>query len=232
MKNFKFIDLFAGVWGFHLAFHNAWWTCVWSCEIDKNARITYEYNFKNYNPDLFEGWDFFEDITQINGDEIKDHDILCAWFPCQAFSIAGHRKWFSDQRGNLFFDVARIIEKKQPKVVFLENVKNLVSHDDGKTFQAILDTLQNLWYYVEYDVLNTYEYWNIPQNRERIYIVAFKDEAVKNEFSFPWKQDLNIEIKDLLEKNVDKTFYYDEKPLYDRIKNDVTKENTAYQWRI
>jgi DNA (cytosine-5)-methyltransferase 1 len=230
-NKFKFIDLFAWIGGFHVAFHNLWWKCVSSCEIDKNARNTYEFNFKPKNKELFDNWYFFEDVTKLKWDEVLDHDILCWWFPCQAFSIAWNQKWFEDDRWNLFFDVARIVKKKKPKVVFLENVKNLTSHDKWNTFNVILDTLKNLWYHVKFQVLNTYEYWNVPQNRERIYIVWFKDKKSYNNFEFPWKINLDKKITDLLEKNVENTFYYNWKPLYDRIKDDVTNKNTAYQWR-
>lgn len=230
-KKFTFIDLFAWIGWFHTAFNKLWWKCVSSCEIDKNARITYEYNYKHHSPELFENWHFFEDITKLEWHEVNDHDILCWGFPCQAFSIAWHRKWFEDDRWNLFFDVVRIIKHKNPEVVFLENVKNLKSHDNWNTFNVILDTLDKLWYHVKHDVLNTYEYWNVPQNRERIYIVWFKNKKAYNKFNFPKKINLDKKVTDLLENEVDKTFYYNWKPLYEKIKDDVKNKNTVYQWR-
>lgn len=231
MSSFKFIDLFAWIWGFHIALSNLWWKCVSSAEIDKNARKTYKNNFYKHNKELFDNNLFFDDVTKLSWEEIKDHNILCAGFPCQAFSIAWHRKWFEDDRWNLFFDVARIIKKKSPEVVFLENVKNLKSHDEWNTFKVILETLKDLWYYVHSEVLNSYEYWNVPQNRERIYIVGFKDKKAYDKFQFPKKIKLEKDIKSILEKNVDEKFYYNWKPLYDRIKDDVITENVAYQWR-
>lgn len=229
-KKFTFVDLFAWIWGFHLAFNNLWWKCVSACEIDKNARNTYEFNYKKLNQELFNGH-FFEDITKLDWEEIKNHDILCGGFPCQAFSIAWYRKWFEDERWNLFFDVARIIKKKQPKIVFLENVKNLISHDSWNTFKVIIETLEKLWYHVKYQVLNTFEYWNVPQNRERIYIVWFKKKSWYEKFEFPNKISLDKKITDLLDKEVDSTFYYNWKPLYEKIKDDIKSKNTAYQWR-
>jgi len=231
MTKIRFIDLFAWIWGFHIALNSQWCECVFASEIDANARKTYEYNFKDSNPSLFTEDNFPHDVTQIQWPEVPDHDILCAGFPCQAFSIAGYRKWFEDERWNLFFDIARIIKSKKPQVVFLENVKNLKTHDAWKTFETILDTLDRLWYYVKTTVLNSYEYWNIPQNRERIYIVAFRNEKQRDAFKFPDAIPLKKSISDLLEKNIDSDFYYNEKPLYERIKDDITKTNTAYQWR-
>lgn len=231
-KKFTFIDLFSWIWWFHIALKNIWWECVSACEIDNSARITYEYNFNNWNKEnFFNKWLFFEDITKLKWDEFPNHNILCWGFPCQAFSIAWYRKWFEDERWNLFFDVSRIIKEKKPDVIFLENVKNLKSHDNWKTFETILDTLSHLWYFVKYDILNTYEYWNLPQNRERIYIVWFKNKDSFEKFEFPKKIKLEVEIKNILEDDIDKSFYYEWKTLYEKIKNDITKENVAYQWR-
>ena len=229
---FTFIDLFAWIWGFHIAFKNLWWEALSACEIDTNARITYEFNFNDDCKDnMFNNGLFLKDITKLSWYEIPSHDILCAWFPCQAFSIAWYRKGFKDERWNLFFDVAKIIKIHNPKVVFLENVKNLQSHDNWKTFKTIIETLKNLWYHVKYKILNSFEYGNIPQNRERIYILAFKDESAYNKFSFPSKTTLDKDIESVLEDKVDNSFYYNWKPLYERIKNYVNKKNTAYQWR-
>lgn len=230
-SKFSFIDLFAWIWWFHVAFNNLGGECVSSCEIDKNCRVTYEYNFKQGNSKLFDDWYFFEDITKLEWHEVKNHDILCGGFPCQAFSIAWNRKWFEDDRWNLFFDVARIIESKNPQVIFLENVKNLKSHDNGNTFKVILSKLKKLWYYIKYEVLNTYEYWNVPQNRERIYIVWFKDKKAYDKFQFPWKIKLEHSVINLLENNVDSNFYYNWKPLFEKIKDDIINKNSVYQWR-
>lgn len=231
MKKITFIDLFSGIWWFHIALKSVWWECVSACEIDKNARITYEYNFNHWDCNFFDNGFFFEDITKLKWNEFPDHDILCWGFPCQAFSIAGYRKWFEDERWNLFFDVARILKKKRPKVVFLENVKNLKSHDHWKTLATILDTLEHLWYYVKYDILNTYEYWDLPQNRERIYIVGFLNKYSYERFSFPEKIPLTKTIKDIIEDETDKNYFYEWKNLYVKIKDVVTNENSVYQWR-
>jgi len=131
----------------------------------------------------------------------------------------------------LFFRIAEIIEEKKPKVVFLENVKNLESHDNGKTFKVIKETLEELGYYVKSKIVNTMLHGNLPQNRERILIVGFLDKNVADNFSFPGKMKLNKEIKDLLETDVDEKYYYEGKPLYDKLKYNIKKKNTAYQWR-
>ena len=160
---------------------------------------------------------------------------MCAGFPCQAFSIAGYQKGFSDSRGTLFFDIEQIIQKHRPKVVFLENVKNLVSHDKGNTFKVILDTLENkLNYQVFYKVMNTAEYANIPQNRERIFIVAFnKDYKFDlSEFHFPHKVELTKTIHDIVskEKQNDEFYYYKSK-YYPQLKEEMKSKDTIYQWR-
>ena len=178
MEKYKTIDLFAGIGGLRLGFERTGRTeTVFSSEIDKFARKTYEANF---------GSEPFGDITKIEASDIPDHDILLAGFPCQAFSHAGLKKGFEDIRGTLFFDVARILKEKRPKAFLLENVKGLISHDKGNTFKTILETLNELGYDVHYKILNTKDF-NIPQNRERIYIVGFLKEAVSNSsvFDFP-----------------------------------------------
>jgi DNA (cytosine-5)-methyltransferase 1 len=161
---------------------------------------------------------------------------LCAGFPCQAFSIAGYRKGFSDTRGTLFFDIEQIIEKHRPRVVFLENVKNLVSHDKGKTFKVILEVLEEkLGYKVFYDVLNSMTHVNVPQNRERIFIVAFDPIQVinYNNFKFPDEIPLTKTIQDfLLSGKQDDRYYYSEAhPYYPELAKTITKKDTVYQWR-
>jgi DNA (cytosine-5)-methyltransferase 1 len=186
----KFIDLFCGIGGFRLAFESVGAKCVFSADIDKYACSTYQANFGDYP---------LCDVSKIEANEIPDFDILCAGFPCQPFSIAGERKGFCDTRGTLFFDIERIIEVKQPKAFILENVKGLTSHDKGKTLKVILDTLETkLDYKVFYKVLNSKDY-GVPQNRERIYIIGFKDKRV--EFEFPQKADKIVELGDILEEN-------------------------------
>lgn len=232
MKKITFIDLFAGVWWFHLALHNLWWECVSAVEIDKFARETYLLNYYNKSKDVFDNDLFFEDITKTDEKLIPDHDILCAGFPCQAFSIAGYRKWFEDSRWNLFFDILRIIEHKKPKVLFLENVKNLVSHDWWETFKVIVKELESLWYNIKHKVLNSFEYGNVPQNRERTYIVWFKDKNSYDNFDFPENITLEKGVKDILKnEKVDDKYYYNSKPLFEKIKDKITNDNTCYQWR-
>ena len=164
---------------------------------------------------------------------MPEFDFLLAGFPCQAFSIAGYRQGFRDEkgRGNLFFDIARIIDARKPKGFLLENVKNLISHDNGKTFKIIIQTLENLGYYVKYKILNSMNYGNVPQNRERIYIVGLKDRKAIEMFNFPEPIELKTKINDFLEENVDNKYYYNDKPLYKKLKDFVKEENKIYQWR-
>lgn len=227
--NFKFIDLFAGIGGFRLAMQNVGGKCVFTSEWNEAAQKTYSTNFGEVP---------FGDITKdyIKNYIPQDFDILCAGFPCQAFSVAGYRKGFTDTRGTLFFDIEQIIEKYRPKVVFLENVKNLVSHDKGKTFKIIMDVLENkLGYKVFYKVLNSMDYANIPQNRERIFIVAFDPKQVKKykKFQFPKEVKLKKTIHDILEKGKqDEIFYYQKDHIYyAELDKTMTSRDTVYQWR-
>ncbi|OGH89123.1 MAG: DNA (cytosine-5-)-methyltransferase [Candidatus Magasanikbacteria bacterium RIFOXYD12_FULL_33_17] len=225
-KKFKTIDLFAGVGGIRLGFEEAGFETVFANDFEQKCKDTYDLNFDGTQL-------FVEDIQKLNEKKLPDFDFLLGGFPCQAFSIAGYREGFDDKkgRGNLFFDVARIIKEKKPMGFMLENVKNLKNHDNGKTFKIILDTLESLGYHVKAKVLNSMEYGNVPQNRERIYIVGFRDKKHYEKFNFPPIIKLKKSIKDLLEDNVDEKYYYDGKPLYEKIKDDVTNSNTVYQWR-
>lgn len=225
---FEFIDLFAGVGGFRLAMQNNGGKCVFSSEIDEAAQKTY---FTNY------GETPFGDITK---DGVKKYipqnfDILCAGFPCQPFSIAGNRKGYSDTRGTLFFDVEQIIEKHRPKVVFLENVKNFVSHDKGNTFRILKEILEDkLKYKVFYKVLNSMTYANIPQNRERIFIVAFDPKQVENfnNFKFPNEIKLTNTIHSVLEKGkLDDYYYYNNHQYFPILDKEMKSKDTIYQWR-
>ncbi|MBE5737144.1 MAG: DNA (cytosine-5-)-methyltransferase [Clostridiales bacterium] len=189
-QNFTFIDLFCGMGGFRLALEQLNCKCAFSSEIDPHAIKTYELNY-NETPS--------GDITKINAKDIPNHNILCAGFPCQAFSIAGRRKGFEDTRGTLFFDVARIMKEKQPEVVFLENVKGLTNHDGGKTLETILYTIKSIGYDYKYKVLNALDY-GLPQNRERWYCVCVNKNSKLNinDFNFPEPVKLNKSIKDLI----------------------------------
>lgn len=220
---YKIIDLFAGIGGIRLGFEKALdgdASFVFSSEIDKNAQQTYYKNFKDLP---------YGDITKIDEKDIPSHDIILAGFPCQAFSVAGHRKGFEDTRGTLFFDVARIAAHHKPKVLFLENVKGFVGHDNGNTFKTVKKTLQDLGYKIFSKVLNSKNY-GVPQNRERVYIVAFLDNTIN--FEFPKEIELNKTIEDcLVTSDVNDKYYYNNKPLYEKIKNDVIDEKSIYQWR-
>ena len=200
---YKSIDLFAGIGGIRLGFDKAFREnieTVFVSELDEKAKETYRANFKDK-------FDINGDITKITEIEIPEHDILLAGFPCQAFSLAGLKKGFEDARGTLFFDVARIAEYHKPKVVFCENVKNLVNHDRGKTFKVIIRILENLGYKVYEKVLNSKNF-GVPQNRERIYIVAFREDIDSSDFSFPEKTDNNKVISDIMEEKEVSPKYY------------------------
>ena len=223
---FRTLDLFAGVGGIRLGFEKAGFNTVFANDFDEPCKSTYDLNFPRAKL-------IVEDIRKIGISDLPDFDFLLAGFPCQAFSIAGHRQGFKDEkgRGNLFFDIARIIKAKKPEGFLLENVKNLKSHDGGRTFSIIEETLQNLGYHTKIRVLNSMEYGNIPQNRERIYIVGFKNKDYTDKFSFPEPVKLTTKVTDLLEKKVPEKYYYNGKPLFDKLKNFVKEEGKVYQWR-
>lgn len=225
-KDWRTVDLFAGVGGIRLGFEKAGFSTVFANDFEAKCADVYNQNFDTAKLVV-------EDITNIHTKDIPECDFILGGFPCQAFSIAGYRKGFSDTkgRGNLFFDVARIIEDKQPTGFLLENVKNLKTHDGGNTFRVIGRTLEELGYHIKSKVLNSMEYGNVPQNRERIYIVGFKDRAKAEAFEFPEPIPLTKTIKDILEKDVDEKYYYDGKPLYEKLKDDIKEEGQVYQWR-
>ena len=215
--------LFAGIGGIELGFKKAGFTIAWANEIDKNACITYRANHKHT---LFE-----KDLNKLKTSEVEKIDILTGGFPCQAFSIAGYQKGFRDDRGNVFFRILDFIDDLQPKVVFLENVKNLVSHDKGNTFKRILVEFKDRKYIVKHQVLNSFEYGNVPQNRERIYIVAFKNEKEAEKFAFPKPKKLQKKVKDLIDNNVDEKFYYTRSRYYKQLKDEMKNKDSVYQWR-
>lgn len=225
-KVWRTLDLFAGIGGIRLGFERAGFRTVFSNDFEAPCKITYDANFT-------EAKLVVEDITKISADELPEFDFLLAGFPCQAFSVAGYRQGFSDEkgRGNLFFDIARIIEARQPEGFLLENVKNLKNHDGGNTFSVIKKTLKDLGYEVKVKVLNSMEYGNVPQNRERIYIVGFKDPSKLDAFEFPDPKPLTKSVIDILEKKVDEKYYYNGKPLYDKLKGQVNEAGQVYQWR-
>lgn len=208
---FNFIDLFAGIGGIRLAFQNLGGKCVFTSEWDKFSKMTYEANFGEVP---------FGDITKISEEDIPDHDILLAGFPCQPFSIAGVSKknalgrahgFLDETQGTLFFDVARIIKHKMPSAFLLENVKNLVSHDKGKTFTIIKETLKELGYSIHFKVLDGKHF--VPQHRERIIIVGFKNSIFngKESFDFPKMNESKFAIRNILENEVDPKYTLSDK---------------------
>ncbi len=215
--------LFAGIGGIELGFKRAGFNILWANEIDKNAAITYRINHKHK---LFE-----KDLKELKTNEVEKIDILTGGFPCQAFSVAGHRKGFNDDRGNVFFEILRFINDLNPKVLFLENVKNLKSHDNGNTFKIIINELESRGYYIQYKVLNSSEYANVPQNRERIYIVGFKDKNAYDKFDFPKPIKLKKTIKDMIDDEVEDRFYYNKSKYYTQLKEEMKNKDTVYQWR-
>lgn len=218
-------ELFAGIGGIGLGFKNAGgYKLAWANEIDANACSTYS---KNFTHPIIN-----KDMTEI--DPLKDLgkvDIITGGFPCQAFSIAGYRKGFKDDRGNLFFDILRFVKKIEPRVIFLENVKNLSAHDNGRTFKIIQEELTNAGYYIKSQILNTADYSEIPQNRERIYIVCFRYKQEYDNFKFPQKSKKRKSVSDLIDLFVSQDFYYNNTKYYPILKEEVKNSNTVYQWR-
>lgn len=188
LQGFTFIDLFCGIGGFHSALSSLGGRCVFASDIDKYAKEVYE---KNY------GLKPHGDITKIDVKDIPAHDIICAGFPCQPFSISGDQKGFEDPRGQLFFNVVAIAKHHNPKVVFLENVKNFEKHDGGKTLDTVKKELENIGYTVYSKVLCASDY-GVPQARNRIYIVAFRNDLDSSQFSFPTKSNTFRVVQDIL----------------------------------
>ncbi len=201
--SFTFIDLFAGIGGFHLAMHNLGGKCVFVSEKDKYARKTYEHNFRKIDASLFEKGNFNDDIRNIVPQEIPDFDVLCAGFPCQPFSQAGYKNGFEDvrnsERGNLFFSIAEIIDVKRPKAFFLENVRGIVSHDGGKTFQTIRTILEEELGYSFYCKIVKASDYGLPQLRPRAFMVGFREEGILKGFSYPPPVSLKYNMSDVWE---------------------------------
>lgn len=209
-KTITFIDLFAGIGGFHLAFHNLGAKCVFVSEWDKPARETYKKNFEKIEPELFapETIDqtFTGDITTVLPKSIPDFDIITGGFPCQPFSQAGLKKGFNETRGTLFFDIANIMKEKQPKAFFLENVRGLLTHDGGRTFATIQRVLtEELGYSFFYKVVKASDY-GVPQHRPRLFMVGFKDKSI--DFEFPEPVKLTMTMDDVFDGKVNKTVGY------------------------
>lgn len=230
---YKVCSLFAGVGGIDLGFiQTKKCKVVYANEFDKYAVETYEKNFK-LDVDC-------RDIHDVKLNDIPEFDIMVGGFPCTSFSVAGYRKGFEDDKtGDLFFEMERIFKVRKPRVVFLENVKNLVGHNNGKTFRTIIEKLEEAGYKgkIRYQVLNACEFGNVPQNRERIYIVAFRDKKDYDKFQMPMSIPLNSTIKDVFEfdKKVDDKYYYTKGKykgeMCDLLESEMNDDNTVYQWR-
>jgi DNA (cytosine-5)-methyltransferase 1 len=202
LRRYKFIDLFAGIGGFHLAFHKAGAECVFASEWDQDARATYEANFRNISPKLFKGDRFVGDISKVKRSSIPDFDILTAGFPCQPFSQVGQGKGFKDARGTLFFDIASIIRYKKPQAFFLENVQGLYTHDKGKTFKTIERILtEELGYSFFHKKVRASDH-GLPQHRPRIFMIGFRDQSL--DFEFPETRELRFNMSDVMQGKVDR----------------------------
>ncbi|MDQ0221519.1 DNA cytosine methyltransferase [Streptococcus moroccensis] len=230
-EKYAIAAFFSGVGGIELGFEQTnEFRVVYANEFDKYARMTYQLNY----PDTFlDG----RDIHAVEAEEIPSEtvDVIVGGFPCQAFSIAGYRKGFEDDRGDLFFELLRMIEAKRPKAIFVENVKNMVSHDHGNTFKVIREALTENNYFIKWKVLNGKDYGNIPQNRERIYIVGFDNKEAYDLFEFPEEIKLTTTLQDVIDFGAEPTenYYYREgkQPFYEELKHAITSQDTVYQWR-
>lgn len=232
---YKLAAFFSGVGGIELGFEQTnEFKTVYANEFDSYAQQTYKANNTSAILDKRDIHDVLaEDVVDKNGD--KQVDIIVGGFPCQAFSVAGHQKGFDDERGDLFFEMLRIIKAKQPKAIFIKNVKNLVSHDNGNTFKVICEALTKENYFIKWKVLNGKDYRNIPQNRERIYIVGFRNEEAYEKFEFPDEIELTTTLRDLIDfsKEKEELYYYskDKNSFYDSLEAAITSQDTIYQWR-
>ena len=230
-EKFAIAAFFSGVGGIELGFEQTnEFRVVYANEFDKYARQTYQLNY----PDTYlDG----RDIHAVLPEEIPSEtvDVIVGGFPCQAFSIAGYRKGFEDDRGDLFFELLRMIEAKKPKVIFVENVKNMVSHDHGNTFKVIREALTENNYFIKWKVLNSKDYGNIPQNRERIYIVGFDNKEAYDKFEFPEEIKLTTGLQDVIDFGAkpEENYYYRQgkQPFFEELKHAVTSQDTVYQWR-
>ena len=234
-KKYNIAAFFSGVGGIELGFEQTnEFRVVYANEFDKYARETYSLNYPYTKLDA-------RDIHNVPADEVVDQDgndnidIVVGGFPCQAFSIAGYRKGFEDDRGDLFFELLRIIEAKKPKAIFVENVKNMVSHVHGNTFKVIREALTENNYFIKWKVLNGKDYGNVPQNRERIYIVGFDNKEAYDLFEFPEEIELTTSLRDIIDfgDKKDELYYYREgkQRFFDELKLTMTSQDTVYQWR-
>lgn len=225
----KFIDLFAGTGAFSLALEkNNKFECVFTNDMMECSQKIYELNNTTHKFTL-------KDLNTINVSDIPAHNILCGGWPCQPFSIAGEKKGFDDKRSNVFWKMVEILEKHTPEIIILENVKNLKSHDKGKTYEIIFNKLQELGYHIKTSILDTNKCTGIPQHRERIYIVGFRDKEKYDQFNFDFPEKEQGKICDMLEENIDDKYYYTDRfKVFEEIEKGITKnisENVLYQYR-
>ena len=227
--NYTVASFFGGVGGIDLGFDQTnKFRSVYINEFDKNAQETIAINFPDVKLDR-------RDIHDVNEDEVPITDIVVGGFPCQAFSIAGYRKGFDDERGDLFFELLRIIRHHNPKAIFIENVKNMVTHGEGNTFKVIREALTLNGYHIKWKVMNGKDYGNIPQNRERIYIVGFLDKNAFDKFEFPDELELTNGLDTVIDfkSKVEDRYYYKEgvQNFYDKLEETIKSQNSVYQWR-
>ncbi len=211
-----------------IGFERAGGQCVLTCEIDEAATETYRLNYQPNHDHIYAG-----DICTLESKDVPTHDVLVAGFPCQPYSLAGLRKGLKDERGMVFMEILRILADKRPKAFLLENVKGIMAHDKGATFQYMVSLLEGLGYNLRFQVLNSMVHANVPQNRERVFIVGFRSKKAAAAFVFPKELKLTKTIHDLLEnQEVDSRFFYDERyDCFGEIKKAVTSFDTVYQWR-
>ena len=221
----KVCSLFSGIGGIDLGFQQAGFDIVWANEFDKDAATTYRHNFGGEH--LVE-----KDIRKVDTSEIPNFDVLVAGFPCQSFSTAGKQLGFKDPRGDLFFQVERVVKAKRPSVIFLENVSNLLEHDEGKSFLTVYNTLVPYGYSFKYKVMDACLYGNVPQHRERIFIVAFLDENLCEQFVFPEEIKLTKTINDIVDRSIkhsDCYYYTDSNSNYTKLRRVVKNKNDVYR---
>ncbi len=220
----KVCSLFCGIGGIDMGFKQAGYDIVWANEYDAAACKTYRHNFENAH--LVEA-----DIRTVKTEIIPDFDVLTAGFPCQPFSVAGKQRGFGDKRGNLFFEITRIIDAKRPKIVFLENVPNLMEHDDGKTFLVIFNSLAQFGYSVYYKVMAANEYCNLPQIRKRIYIVAVRDDIADCMYQHPDPVELTLLSSDIIHRHEkqNEIYYYNGTDLYQYLAKNMRDKEAIYR---
>lgn len=222
----KVCSLFSGIGGIDLGFQQAGFEIIWANEFDRDAAKTYRHNFGDTYLSK-------QNIKNVKTEDIPDFDVLVAGFPCQSFSSAGKQKGFDDPRGNLFFEIVRIVRDKRPSVIFLENVANLLQHDDGKTFLTIYNALVPFGYTFKYRVMDSMEYGNVPQHRSRIFIVAFLDYKKCEKFEFPDQIRRTVFLNDILQRNVkhDDSYYLEPgDPNYDFLVKLVSNKSQIYKY--